>query len=82
MGEFGAHAAEIVPAAAQDGLDLGGGFFREGGLQIGAARCGFRGSSGPMWRMAQPAKSASRSGLARRISLEQADGERADDGVA
>ena len=37
MGELGADAAEIVPDAGQDGLDLLGRFFREGGRQIGAA---------------------------------------------
>jgi len=37
VGELGGHAAEIVPHAAQDFLDLGGGFFRKGGGEIGAA---------------------------------------------
>ena len=37
MGEFGADAAEIVPDAGQDFLDLFGRFFREGGLEILAA---------------------------------------------
>ena len=37
MGELDAHAAEIVPYAGQDGVDLLGGFLREGGGQIGAA---------------------------------------------
>ena len=37
MGEFGADAAEIVPDAGQNGLDLLGRFFRERGGQIGAA---------------------------------------------
>ena len=37
MGELGADAAEIVPDAGEDGLDLLRRFFREGGGQIGAA---------------------------------------------
>ncbi len=37
MREFGADAAEIVPDACQNGLDLLGRFFRKGGGQIGAA---------------------------------------------
>ena len=37
MGELGADAAEIVPDAGQDRLDLLRRFFREGGLQIFAA---------------------------------------------
>ncbi len=34
MGEFGAHAPEIVPGPAQNSFDLRRGFFREGRLQI------------------------------------------------
>ena len=37
MGELGADAAEIVPDAGQDRLDLLGRFFREGGRQVSAA---------------------------------------------
>src|SRR5438270_7223796 len=37
MGEFGADAAEIVPDAGEDGLDLLGRFFRERRGQVGAA---------------------------------------------
>ena len=37
MGEFGADAAEIVPDAGQDFLDLLRGFFREGGREVLAA---------------------------------------------
>ena len=37
MGELGADAAEIVPDAGENGLDLLGRFFREGGGEIGAA---------------------------------------------
>jgi len=37
MGELGADAAEIVPDAGEDGFDLLGRFFREGGLEILAA---------------------------------------------
>ena len=37
MGEFGADAAEIVPDAGEDGLDLLGRFFRKRGGEIGAA---------------------------------------------
>ena len=37
MGEFGADAAEIVPDASENGLDLLGRFFRKGGGEIGAA---------------------------------------------
>ena len=37
MGEFGADAAEIVPDAGQDFLNLLGRFFREGGGEIVAA---------------------------------------------
>src|SRR6516165_443288 len=36
MGELGSNAAEIVPNAAQDRFDFGGGFFRKGG-EVGAA---------------------------------------------
>ena len=40
MGEFGADAAEVVPDAAEDRVDLGGGFFRKRRNEIGAAeRC-------------------------------------------
>ena len=71
MGEFGAHAAEIVPDAAQDRVDLGGGFFRESGGKIVAADR-FSGSSGPIVRISQPAKSAIRSGSMRRRPLSSA----------
>src|SRR5262249_57600433 len=37
MSELGRDAAEIVPNAAQDRFDLGGGFFRKGGGEIGTA---------------------------------------------
>ena len=37
MSEFGADPAEIVPDAGEDGLDLLGRLFREGGGQVGAA---------------------------------------------
>ena len=37
MGEFGADAAEIVPHAAQDFLDLGRRFFRERRREIVAS---------------------------------------------
>ncbi len=37
MGELDRDAAEIVPHAAEDLLDLGGGFLRKGGAQIVAA---------------------------------------------
>ncbi len=37
MGELRRDAAEIVPDAAQDGFDLGRGFLRKGGGEIGAA---------------------------------------------
>ena len=78
MGEFGADAAEIVPDAAQDGLDLGGGFLRKRGLQIGAADAVLAAAAGRCGASAQPAKSASRSGLTQPHQLEHADGERAD----
>src|ERR1019366_2101569 len=42
MGEFGAHAPEIVPDPAQDRVDLGGRFFRKSGNQILAADAVFR----------------------------------------
>src|SRR5664280_1551636 len=42
MSEFGAHAPKIVPYAAQDGIDLGGRFFRKCGNQILAADAVFR----------------------------------------
>ena len=37
MGELDGDAAEIVPHAAEDFFDLGGGFFRVGGAQVFAA---------------------------------------------
>ena len=37
MGEFGGDAAEIVPDAVQNLLDLGCGFFRKCSREIGAA---------------------------------------------
>ena len=37
VGEFGGDTAEIVPDAEQDRFDLGGGFFRKSGGEVGAA---------------------------------------------
>jgi hypothetical protein len=37
MGEFDGYAAEIVPCPGKDGLDLGIGFFRKSGVQVGAS---------------------------------------------
>ena len=45
MREFRGDAPKIVPDAGQDGLDLGGGFLREGGAQILASGAMFRGTT-------------------------------------
>ena len=81
MGEFGAHAAEIVPDAAQDRFDLGGGFFRKGGRELCAARSGFPAAAARS--CASAGRRNSPCGRDRSAQkLEQAHRQRADHGVA
>jgi hypothetical protein len=81
MDEFGYDAADIVPYAAQDGVNFGGRFFREGGCQIGAAD--------PIFRQERADATHERAGeicqdiwIDKVQQVEQANRDYADDGIA
>src|ERR1039458_1725165 len=81
MGEFGAHAPEIVPDPAQDRVDLGGRFFRKCGNQILAADAVFRQQRTD--RAHQPATEIGHPvGIGEAQTLEQRKGESAQQRVA
>src|SRR5450759_1793406 len=81
MGEFGAHAPEIVPDPAQDRVDLGGRFFRKCGNQILTADAVFRQQRTD--RAHQPATEIGHPvGIGEAQTLEQRKGESAQQRVA
>ena len=81
VGEFGAYAAEIVPARAEDCFDLGGGLFREGRFEVFARDALFRQQRADFAH--DPAGEIGRSvGIGAAQALEQADRQRAGNRVA
>ena len=81
MGEFGADAAEIVPDARQDLLDLLRRFFREGGFEIFAADPVFpQLGSDKSQHAAEPVRRLHR--VEEAGSAQHGDRQRADGGVA
>src|SRR4029079_6578663 len=79
--EFGAHAAYIVPTAAEDRIDFGFGFFGEGSDEIGTPNTIFwkepaNTAGNPRGKISHPV------GVRQPHTLEKRDGERADQRIA